>query len=82
MKDYKLSHLNRGDRIRTCDLLVPNQALCQAEQHPGTNLKCKCYYNLKHRPFLVEIADPEGEDPAALQIEHNVGRSPVLLSGP
>ena len=20
-------HLNRGDRIRTCDLLVPNQAL-------------------------------------------------------
>ena len=27
MKDYEIAHLNRGDRIRTCDLLVPNQAL-------------------------------------------------------
>jgi integrase len=26
---------NRGDRIRTCDLLVPNQALYQAKLHPG-----------------------------------------------
>ena len=25
---------NRGDRIRTYGLLVPNQALCQAELHP------------------------------------------------
>src|SRR5258708_2621644 len=25
---------NRGDRIRTCDLLVPNQALYQAKLHP------------------------------------------------
>ena len=25
---------NRGDKIRTCDLLVPNQALYQAELHP------------------------------------------------
>ncbi len=25
----------RGDRIRTCDLLVPNQALYQAKLHPG-----------------------------------------------
>ena len=24
----------RGDRIRTCDLLVPNQALYQAKLHP------------------------------------------------
>ena len=23
----------RGDRIRTCDFLVPNQALCQTEPH-------------------------------------------------
>ena len=28
---------NRGDRIRTCDLLVPNQALCQAELRPVAN---------------------------------------------
>ena len=26
---------NRGDRIRTCDLLVPNQTLYQAELRPG-----------------------------------------------
>ena len=26
---------NRGDRIRTCDFLVPNQALYQAELRPG-----------------------------------------------
>ena len=25
---------NRGDTIRTCDLLVPNQTLCQAELRP------------------------------------------------
>ena len=25
----------RGDRIRTCDLLVPNQALYQAKLHPA-----------------------------------------------
>ncbi len=25
----------RGDRILTCDLLVPNQALYQAKLHPG-----------------------------------------------
>jgi hypothetical protein len=26
---------NRGDKIRTCDLLVPNQTLYQAELRPG-----------------------------------------------
>ena len=26
---------NRGDKIRTCDLCVPNAALYQAEPHPG-----------------------------------------------
>ncbi len=26
---------DRGDKIRTCDLLVPNQALYQTELHPG-----------------------------------------------
>jgi hypothetical protein len=26
---------NRGDRIRTCDLVVPNHALYQAELRPG-----------------------------------------------
>ncbi len=26
---------SRGDKIRTCDLLVPNQALYQAEPHPA-----------------------------------------------
>ena len=31
---------NRGDRIRTCDLLVPNQALCQAELRPVAMGNC------------------------------------------
>jgi hypothetical protein len=30
--------IGRGDRIRTCDLLVPNQALYQAKLHPGQKL--------------------------------------------
>lgn len=30
-----LSANGRGDRIRTCDLLVPNQALYQAKLHPA-----------------------------------------------
>jgi hypothetical protein len=29
---------SRGDRIRTCGLLVPNQALYQAELRPGKKL--------------------------------------------
>ncbi len=29
-----LSCVSQGDRIRTCGLLVPNQALCQTELHP------------------------------------------------
>ncbi len=29
-----LTKVNRGDTIRTCDLLVPNQTLCQAELRP------------------------------------------------
>src|SRR5450631_409985 len=29
--------INRGERIRTSDLLVPNQALYQAKLHPGSN---------------------------------------------
>ena len=28
-------YTHRGDRIRTCDFLVPNQALCQTEPHPA-----------------------------------------------
>jgi hypothetical protein len=27
----------RGDRIRTCDIYVPNVALYQSELHPGEN---------------------------------------------
>ena len=28
--------IGRGDRIRTCDLYVPNVALYQTELHPDT----------------------------------------------
>ncbi len=31
---HGISKNGRGDRIRTCDLLVPNQALYQAKLHP------------------------------------------------
>ncbi len=31
-----LGNVNRDDRIRTCGLLLPKQALYQAELHPGT----------------------------------------------
>ncbi len=31
---------SRGDKIRTCDLLVPNQALYQAEPHPVSTNEC------------------------------------------
>ena len=34
-KMVELSIKNRGDRIRTCGLVVPNDALYQAEPHPG-----------------------------------------------
>ena len=29
-----MKHINRGDRIRTCDLIVPNDAHYQAVLHP------------------------------------------------
>ena len=33
--DISPIRLNRGDTIRTCDLLLPKQALYQAELRPG-----------------------------------------------
>ena len=33
--DRLIKAFNRGDTIRTCDLVVPNDALYQAELHPG-----------------------------------------------
>jgi hypothetical protein len=30
----------RGDRIRTCDIYVPNVALYQSELHPGSGGSC------------------------------------------
>ena len=35
-----ISVMNREDRIRTCDTLVPNQVLYQAELLPELNRKC------------------------------------------
>ena len=35
-----ISVINREDRIRTCDTLVPNQVLYQAELLPELNRKC------------------------------------------
>lgn len=36
MRGY--AYMNRGNRIRTCDLLVPNQALYQAELCPDDSI--------------------------------------------
>jgi hypothetical protein len=33
----------RGDRIRTYDLLVPNQALYQAKLHPETRRRARAF---------------------------------------
>lgn len=33
--EYRFVGAYRSDRIRTCDFLVPNQALYQAELHSG-----------------------------------------------
>ena len=32
---------NRGDRIWTCDFLLPKQALYQAEPHPADKFPCR-----------------------------------------
>ena len=49
---------NRGDRIWTYGLLVPNQALCQAELHPGSLHTPKCtrlYAKLQENRNLSNI---------------------------
>ncbi len=33
----RLNKYGRDGRIRTCDILIPNQALYQAELHPDTD---------------------------------------------
>lgn len=38
-KHSRISVMNREDRIRTCDTLVPNQVLYQAELLPELNRK-------------------------------------------
>lgn len=42
--DLWLFPLNRNDRIRTCDLFVPNEALYQAEPH-SVNKSCQLTTN-------------------------------------
>ena len=34
LAEESFSEKSRGDRIRTCDLVAPNDALYQAELHP------------------------------------------------
>ena len=50
--DTRDRDFSRGDKIRTCDLLVPNQALYQAEPHPefeAINLAQLCRYHKADR---------------------------------
>lgn len=54
----------RGDRIRTCDLLLPKQALYQAELHPANRLP---------RPRRVRGVARAGERPCAGKGGHFAG---------
>ncbi len=56
---------NRGDRIRTCDLLVPNQALYQAKLHPESN-------------DTLESAVPDRKDHHRFIAENICGREAIL----
>lgn len=61
---------NRGDRLRSCDLHVPNVALYQTELHPENLVVSRFFPNEAHRPMMLheyegieppnEIADPIG----------------------
>ena len=62
MKDIGLFDLyiyNRGDGIRTHDLLVPNQALYQTEPRPDTTLISYIEYEKKARVFMKGIQNTE-----------------------
>ena len=39
----------RGDRIRTCDIYVPNVALYQSELHPGEGIEGAVVYGVGRR---------------------------------
>ncbi len=55
----------RGDRIRTYDLLVPNQALYQAKLHPETNcqnIRVNAGARTHHQP--EPMAEGAGFEPA------------------
>ena len=61
---------NREDRIRTCDPLVPNQVLYQAELLPGIRIRLKIKkHSLKNKiqRLLVEVNNqamhPKGVEP-------------------
>ena len=49
----------RGDRIRTCDIYVPNVALYQSELHPGVNS------NAKLPGFAGRAASPKRQESEA-----------------
>ena len=53
--------IGRGDRIRTCDLLVPNQALYQAKLHPddrGEAYSRTARVNVALQRFRTERSHP------------------------
>lgn len=51
---------HRGDRIRTCDILVPNQALYQAELRPGESEEVIGLLVGKQELFQVMLRDRQG----------------------
>ncbi len=60
---YVLFYRSRRDRIRTCDLSVPNRTLYQAEPHAVSNFSNISSINSVYRVCL------EGFEPATLRLE-------------
>ncbi len=61
----KVIKSGRGDRIRTYDLLVPNQALYQAKLHPETNCRTvRVTVTTQTRHQQKPMAEGAGFEPA------------------
>lgn len=59
-KNTLLPEGNRGGRIRTCGILLPKQALYQAELRPVDAPGCGCVASWTlQTPLLYNVTDPE-----------------------
>ena len=70
--------INRGDRIRTCDLLVPNQALYQAKLHPGALAVCCAMFSMSNQYAHPESAQSVTRDHRSSTILPNEKRKKIF----